>query len=213
MIAETIAGPHNPGKGGRGGGEDGNGWQMDGWVRWLEGLRGQYERRMQTMCSIFEEGKEIVKAGRFTKGKMTEGDMDEWSIVEKIQIYDFAWPLGGMFVWLRMNFESHPLWPQYKDEPEQFQNALWVHLTADKFLVLVAPGQIFAPTEEIKREKSWRYFRVCFAAVDEGEVERTSRRFVAGVREFWGKKNVDDIEELVTRGCQDEGLVDMRGAC
>lgn len=88
-------GPHDP-KHGRGGGEHEGGWQVDGWVRWLQGLRGNYERRMRTMCSILEEGKELVKSGR---RKSIDG---EWNVVDKIPLFDFIWPLGGMFVWLSL---------------------------------------------------------------------------------------------------------------
>lgn len=76
MIAELIMGPHDP-KHGRGGGNADRGWQTDGWVRWLEGLRGNYQRRMQTMCSILDEGKDLVKAGR------RKSISDEWSVVDK----------------------------------------------------------------------------------------------------------------------------------
>ena len=92
MIAELIMGPHDP-KHGRGGGKSNGGWQVDGWVRWLQGLRGNYERRMQTMCSVFEEGKELVKSGR------RKSIDHEWSVVDKVTLFDFVWPLGGMFVW------------------------------------------------------------------------------------------------------------------
>ena len=85
-------GPHDP-KHGRGGGESNGGWQMDGWVRWLQGLRGSYERRMQTMCSILDEGKELVKSGR------RRSIDNEWSVIEKVTLFGFTWPLGGMFVW------------------------------------------------------------------------------------------------------------------
>ena len=95
MIAELIIGPHDP-KHGRGGDKSAKGWKMDGWIRWLEGLRGNYERRMQTMCSILEDGKEIVKAGR------RKSMDDEWSVVKKVRLYDFIWPLGGMFVWVSL---------------------------------------------------------------------------------------------------------------
>ena len=92
MIAELIMGPHDP-RHGRGGGKSDGGWQMDGWVRWLEGLRGVYERRMQTMCSIFEEGKDLVKSGRH------KSIDNEWNVIDKVSLFDFVWPLGGMFVW------------------------------------------------------------------------------------------------------------------
>ena len=204
MIAELIMGPHD--KNGRGGGKNDGGWQTDGWVRWLEGLRGNYERRMQTMCNILEEGKELVKTGR------RRSISQEWGIVDKVPLYDFVWPLGGMFIWVHMNFETHPLWK--KTTPPKLAQALWVHLTTEKYLVLVAPGSIFAPTEEIREKRSWAYFRMCFAAVDEPDVEKLSRRFVAGVQHFWRQKNLDDIEEMSTRGIDaGEDLVDLRGAC
>ena len=92
MIAELIMGPHDV-KHGPGGGKSNGGWQMDGWVRWLQGLRGHYERRMQTMCSILEEGKELVTSGR--RRSINDG----WSVIEKVTLFEFIWPLGGMFVW------------------------------------------------------------------------------------------------------------------
>ena len=92
MIAELIMGPHDP-KHGRSGGKSNGGWQVDGWVRWLQGLRGNYERRMRTMCSVLEDGKELVKSGR------RRSIDNEWSVIEKVTLFDFKWPLGGMFVW------------------------------------------------------------------------------------------------------------------
>ncbi|KAL8724694.1 MAG: hypothetical protein Q9166_007805 [cf. Caloplaca sp. 2 TL-2023] len=185
MIAEMIMGPHNPN--GRGGGKDDRGWKTDGWVRWLEGLRGNYERRMQTMCGILERGKQLVKTGR--RQSMSE----EWSVVDTIPIFDFVWPLGGMFIWVKMNLETHPLWK--KTSHEKLSRALWIHLTTPKYLVLVCPGSLFAPTEKIREEKSFPYFRICFAAVDEEEVAPMGHRFVEGCKSFWAKKKLDDIDD------------------
>ncbi|KAI4128938.1 MAG: hypothetical protein LQ338_002490 [Usnochroma carphineum] len=142
MIAEMIMGPHSGN--GRGGGKDDLGWKTDGWVRWLEGLRGNYERRMQIMCKIFEEGKQLVKTGR--RQSMSQ----EWSVVDTVPMFDFVWPLGGMFVWVKVNFETHPLWK--KTSPEKLSRRLWIHLTTPEHLILVAPGSLFAPTEEIRQE-------------------------------------------------------------
>ena len=165
---------------------------MDGWVRWLEGLRGNYERRMQTMCRILDDGKRLVKSGR------RQSISEEWSVVETVPMFEFVWPQSGMFVWVKMNFASHPLWR--KMEAAKLARALWVFLTTRPFLVLVSPGTIFSPTREILEGKGWEFFRICFAAVDEPEVERTSVRFVQGVRAFWGKKRVEDVEEWVGVG-------------
>ncbi|KAI4163691.1 MAG: hypothetical protein LQ342_002725 [Letrouitia transgressa] len=193
VIAQMIVGPHDPN--GRGGATDDAGWETDGWVRWLEGLRGNYERRMQTMCNILESGKRLVKSGR------RRSMADDWSVVETVSMYDFVWPLGGMFVWIKLNFETHPLWKEV--DHEKLSHGFWVHLTTDKYLVLVAPGSMFATTEEIRVGKSWSYFRICFAAVDEPDVAKTSHRFVEGCKSFWRKKNVGDIEESVAMGLDD----------
>ncbi|KAL9125130.1 MAG: hypothetical protein Q9217_005619 [Psora testacea] len=212
IIAELIMGPQN--KNGKGGSKDEKGWQTDGWVRWLEGLRGNYERRMNTMCFILEEGKEIVKAGR-RKSLSAERGEDEWSVIEKTQLYDFAWPRGGMFIWLHLRFETHPLYKKV-EQHERLAKALFIHLTTPQYRVLASPGTIFAATDEIKEEKGWQYFRLCFAAVDEDLLAGLSRKLVAGIHSFWGFKNVDDVEELVLRDVDPSAgdLTDMTGiAC
>ena len=191
IIAQLIIGPqaHE----GRGGGKEDKGWKTDGWVRWLEGLRGNYERRMQSMCRILDEGSQLVEAKGASYGHRSDA---EWSLVNTTTMYSFQWPMGGMFVWVRIHFETHPLFDDPHISHEKLSHALWVNLTTPKFLVLVSPGSIFSSTEDIRVESSWRYFRICFAAVDDDEVERTSRGFVEGVRDFWGKTSGDDIEEL-----------------
>lgn len=200
MIAELIMGPQTKNDGGRGGSKDGSGWQVEGWVRWLEGLRGNYERRMQTMCSMLEEGKHLVKSGR---RQSLDGD---WGVVDKVPMYDFVWPLGGMFVWVKVNLQTHPLYK--KTTPAKLSLALWVHLTEKPHLVLVSPGTIFSPTPEIAETKGWQFYRLCFAAVDEPEVGKCSTRFVEGIKSFWGKKSLDDIEESVKRWVED-GYIPM----
>lgn len=50
----------------------------------------------------------------------------------------------------------------------------------------VSPGGIFAPTAEIRDKDAWRFFRLCFAACEEPEVEVFSERIAAAVSAFWG---------------------------
>ena len=80
--------------------------------------------------------------------------------------------------------------------------------------MLVAPGSIFAPTDDIRDKRSWAYFRICFAAVDEPDVETMSRRFVNGVKDFWDKSSLDDIGDMSRKGLEaSEGLVNLIGGC
>ncbi|RAL61701.1 hypothetical protein DID88_002769 [Monilinia fructigena] len=100
------------------------GWKTDGWVRWLEGLRGSYERRMNRMCKILEEGQYLIKQG--TSRNISDS---EWAVITKTKL--------------------------------------------------------------------------CFAAVGEEEVEKSSKRFAEGVKAFWTIKNkekLDDIDKFDVEG-------------
>jgi DNA-binding transcriptional MocR family regulator len=199
MIAELILGPDHAGlNGGKGPLPHGKGWLMDGWVRWLEGLRGNYERRMNSMCRILDAGKYQVKSGR----RHSLDDDDEWAVVEKTQVLSFDWPVGGMFVWLRIHFETHPLYHTYKKEQglaglARLSRALWIFWTTEPYQVLVAPGTMFSPTTDIAEKRGWKYFRLCFAAIDEDAVDPVTHRLADGVQSFWRIKDRKTIEKLL----------------
>jgi DNA-binding transcriptional MocR family regulator len=198
-------GPQSKQDGGRGGTKNGEGWKVDGWVRWLEGLRGNYERRMQRMCSALEQGRFILK--QQTPIKEEEND---WAVVSKVDMYEFSWPRGGMFIWIKLNLDSHPL--ASKVEGPKLAVALWQFLTTKPFLVLATPGTIFSPTDEIREAEGWKYFRLCFAAVTEEEVEASGKRFGEGVTAFWkirSKKELDDIKNMAQAQGGHEGLTGM----
>lgn len=202
MIAELILGPDHTGldkktKGGKGPLPGGEGWKADGWVRWVEGLRGNYERRMNHMARILDAGKYLVKSGRRNSLATEADDEDEWSVVEKTQLLSFDWPVGGMFLWLKIHFEDHPLWSVYKKSPGRFSKALWIHWTTDPYRVLVAPGTMFSPTDEIRDEKGWKYFRLCFAAIDEEQLAPVAKRLADGVSAFFRIKDKKIIEKLL----------------
>ncbi|KIW01507.1 hypothetical protein, variant [Verruconis gallopava] len=202
MIAELIMGPPDGPKNGSGGAKDGKGWRFDGWVRWLEGLRGEYQRRMETMCGVLSAGKTIMKSGRRSSlSQLTadlnvnDGDRDEWSVIEQTKIYDFVRPLGGMFLWVRFDFGTHPLSKQVPGP--RLARALWIYFTTDAYKVLVGPGTMFAPTQEIKERDAWECFRLCFAAAETHEIEEFSKRFVRGAKGFWKIKDKQVIDDLL----------------
>lgn len=220
VIAELIMGPakgdQDPGKGPA---KDGRGWSFDGWVRWLEGLRGNYERRMNSMCTILDQGKELVKSGRRNSladalaHTSLDSEDDGWAVVEKTSMYTFDWPVGGMFIWVKLHFDSHPLASKFPGA--SLSRALWVYWTTKPYLVLVSPGTIFSPTETIAKEDGYKFFRLCFAACDEGQVEPISERFVDGVNAFWKIKSVKRIQELLEEADieQRAGNLDLAQLC
>lgn len=174
------------------------GWHMDGWVRWLAGLRGVYERRMNTMCSILDD------EGTFQLKQSTPvNDLDnDWGVITKTRLMSFDWPRGGMFIWVRLHFENHPLWQaRGKSVPlldgPALSVALMMYLTHKPHLVLAAPGTMFSATEGVKSEQGWRYMRLCFAAEDESLVAPCATRFANGVQRFWRIKSVEEMGKLV----------------
>ena len=211
LIAELIVGPPSAKSGnGSGGLQNGKGWDADGWVRWLEGLRGEYERRMNEMCDVLEAGRAALQC--------RDGADGDWADVRQVYPYEFVRPLAGMFVWLRFDFGSHPL--ARRVPPPRLSRALWVFWTTAPFKVLVSPGGIFAPTAEIAERDAWKCFRVCFAAVPREELRPISSRFVDGVRAFWEIRDVGKIDELlededrVVMGIEDvAGMAAMTGFC
>jgi DNA-binding transcriptional MocR family regulator len=175
-----------------------SGWKVDGWVRWLEGLRGSYERRMNRMCTYLEEGRYLLKH----QTPINQADSD-WAVISKTEMYSFDWPRGGMFVWVKVHFDAHPL--AAKVSGADLAKALWIYCTGKPYLILVAPGAMFSPTPEILEKEGYKYFRLCFAAVSEEELDSSSKRFAAAIKAFWGIKDEKDLPNI------DEGSVQMEG--
>ena len=188
------------------------GWRVDGWVRWLEGLRAEYERRMVAMCRALDDGAHELKH----QTPVRPADAD-WGVITKTRLFDFRWPRGGMFVWLRMRFETHPLWGVPRADGSSRRTggdddaaaavvvdgvalctALFVLLTRKPHLVVVSPGLMFSATEAVAAARGWAHYRLCFAAEDGAdEVAACSRRFAEGVRRFWRVKRVAELERLL----------------
>ncbi|KAK1760845.1 putative aromatic amino acid aminotransferase [Echria macrotheca] len=167
------------------------GWHMDGWIRWLEGLRGSYERRMARMCRILDSDSSLLLS--------SSSPSSEWSVITKTKLIDFSWPRGGMFIWLRVRLETHPLYgiSAPETEGESLALAMTMFLTTKPYLVLVSGGSMFSATEEIRRDRGWSYFRLCFAAESEENIEASAQRFVEGVKDFWKIRSVREIKKLL----------------
>jgi hypothetical protein len=125
-----------------------------------------------------------------------------------------------MFIWLRTHLETHPLWqhpttttsstsrsttppsasgslPPVLDGPT-LAAALMVFLTEKPYRVLAAAGGMFAATDAARRDaRGWAYFRLCFAAEAEANIDRAAERFVRGVHAFWEVRDVREIERLL----------------
>lgn len=170
-----------------------SGWSTAGWVRWLEGLRGTYERRMTRMCTILDAGKDGVR-------DLASGP--DSVMVFKSPLMSFSWPRGGMFAWVKVHLARHACFQQKGVSVPRITgrilaDAMLMFLTKKPYKTLAAPGAMFAANEEIKEGRAWSYFRLCFAAEAEDRVDECSRLFAEGVGEFFNIRDVRKIEELV----------------
>lgn len=178
-----------------------SGWSTDGWVRWLSGLRGAYERRMTRMCDILDAGKDGVRDVATSRNTV---------VVTKTPRFSFSWPRGGMFAWIQVHLENHPLFAQPGVEilpwfsGKNLADALLMFLTKQPYKVLAAPGRMFAATEEISVTRAWSYFRLCFAAESEDRVDECTRMFVRGVADFFDIDDVMEMEKLVKEAEEDD---------
>ncbi|KAI0416838.1 pyridoxal phosphate-dependent transferase [Xylaria grammica] len=173
------------------------GWKTEGWVRWLEGLRGEYERRMNTMCSLLEEHAYQLKQST----PVRDADSD-WGVITKTQLYEFKWPRGGMFLWVKIHLEKHPLFGAVTSQGNvingpALSTALMFFLTHKPHLVLASPGTMFSTTPQIAAREGWSYFRLCFAAETDEMNTACSTRFGQGVQKFFRIKKIAEIEALL----------------
>ncbi|CAI4210338.1 unnamed protein product [Parascedosporium putredinis] len=150
------------------------GWSTDGWVRWLAGLRGSYERRMNRMCAIIDEYSYEPRVASKRPGL----DSD-WAYVRLHRHRCFGQQGKSRTI-------DGPL----------ISAALMIYLTHAPYKVLVAPGSMFAANDDIRQTLAWSWFRICFAAEAEEKIDDCAHRFGTGVREFFKIKNPEDIEEL-----------------
>lgn len=150
------------------------------------------------MCIILEENAFELKQS--TPNKQAEAD---WGVITKTRLFEFDWPRGGMFVWVRVFFEQHPLYqsPGTEEIPvidgSTLAKAFLIHSTHAPHLVLGSPGGMFSATPEILAERGWKYVRLCFAAESDENVDAGSLRFARSIQRFFRIKTVAEIEKLV----------------
>ncbi|KAH7921371.1 PLP-dependent transferase [Leucogyrophana mollusca] len=155
------------------------GWQMDGFCRWLQSLRLDYQRRRDFLLEVFR--REVEPTG-----------------YASVNV-----PEGGMFVWIEVYFERHP---RYRSEPPVAGSSTVAPRTnvevlllelLEKFIeldVVIMPSVLFAIEEHPRwiddgarhvpiRDRT-RFYRATFAGTEE-TIEKGMTRLGRALREFF----------------------------
>ncbi|GAA5849914.1 hypothetical protein JCM5353_009063 [Sporobolomyces roseus] len=189
-------------------------WGFTGYLRWLKGIKAQYRDRRDLMVDLLVEN---CSAGLDARQLSSENENERvWGIFMKDQgslmsqekggseavggkkILSFVAPQGGMFIWLRIHFASHPsfhLLPVSK-----LLESLWEDLAEHN--VLVAPGSMFSgrefppklPTQEfddfdfsasVEPESGDGFFRIAFSTASQEQMKEATRIIGKRVEKFF----------------------------
>ncbi|GAA5826415.1 hypothetical protein JCM3770_004697 [Rhodotorula araucariae] len=175
-------------------------WGLDGYLRWLKGIKAQYRDRRNTLVDALLDGAhaslETRQAGSSTFEYWTRApDVDEKGFRSEKgsqkRILSFVSPQGGMFVWLRVHFAEHPSFRHKSTSALLLE--LWTDLAEHN--VLVAPGTMFsatdfpptpAPADDLAlTEDGDGFFRIAFSTATPEQMQEAARVIGARVDKFF----------------------------
>jgi aromatic amino acid aminotransferase I len=125
-------------------------WGIDGFVRWIDGLRINYLGRRNLLCEALAEGQDLIVTAQPSlenqhstnvelhdtyvlfptipgpkKRKHTSSDVDEEhrpGSKSRVRMYEFRVPPAGFYVWVQINLSSHPLSHPARDGKPQLSS-------------------------------------------------------------------------------------------
>ena len=162
-------------------------WGLDGYFRWLQGLRFQYKARRDLILDLltthFKVKKQVLEImpGIWQLGykgynhpSTVKGFFSSEEKVSGNHLVSFVPPTAGMFIWIRVHFEHHPSYAKRlyqfqsgltKSSPEhEMTDELFIKLA--KKLVLVVPGTFFSTNGSSPGStpsKHVGYYRISFS--------------------------------------------------
>ncbi|KAI6026069.1 pyridoxal phosphate-dependent transferase [Pisolithus marmoratus] len=152
----------------------GEGWGIDGFMKWVSSLCREYERRRNLFMDVFRRE------------------------VEGLGLASAETPKSGMFVWIKINVERHPRYrkSEKSDKPgvpitntAELMNDLFrklldcglVMMPASTFAIVDQTGQV--PTDSHITDRV-NFFRATFVGTDE-VIEDGLKIFAHGLEEFF----------------------------
>ncbi|KAH9012429.1 PLP-dependent transferase [Lactarius pseudohatsudake] len=170
-------------------------WTFDGYIRWLRGLRTQYQHRRDFLVDCLAEEFELSPEPSITTTSggpallcaYPRGSVSGGLLGEKARpLLSFVPPSSGMFVWVKLHFGDVP---DKRDESDGSvltpERQFWGKLA--KAGVVVGPGWIFAPTlgaPSTEADRQTGHVRVSYTPSDMETTRRGIKIFAQTLREF-----------------------------
>lgn len=122
-------------------------WGQDGFIRWMQNIRSEYQRRRDWMVAAFSDQFELVPAEQCSDLPGEQGMVALLKSADDtkkpLPVFSFVPPTAGMFVWAKFYLNSNPNFKKILSQgnaldPEQtFANQLWQEFSGE--LVSVRP--------------------------------------------------------------------------
>lgn len=177
-------------------------WGIDGYVRWLRGLRTQYTARRDALVdALFEEFEKegitfdiVDGTGNFEGNKMFKADVPETSSASNpsgkdkgIQV-SFVPPTSGMFLWVQVHFTStaNPIAVSgFDNHAATHEGKLWSRLADEGLLVL--PGWMFRGGKEHQHSDDPNevgYYRISFSDPTREDMKKAMNVFARMLKSY-----------------------------
>lgn len=124
-------------------------WGQDGFVRWMQNIRLQYQERRDWMVAAFARHFEIVPAEECANLPGAQGFVGMLKTKDeakkRVPVLSFVPPTGGMFIWTKFYLASNPGFKKLLKQgnsldPEQtLANQLWQDLTNELVSLKTVP--------------------------------------------------------------------------
>lgn len=162
-----------------------NRWGTQGYLQWCAGLCEQYRVRRDWMLNSLSSKFSLTQEGERMVAK-----------VGGKNVLSFTPPVGGMFIWCTVHFDTHPGYRQFVGEDaatkstkeHEFEVSFWKRLVEAR--VLVTPGWYFTPFEgagipSSNSESGKGYFRLAYSFESREDMEEGIRRLADVMKKEW----------------------------
>ncbi|KAG1753995.1 pyridoxal phosphate-dependent transferase [Suillus paluster] len=175
-------------------------WTYDGYIRWLRGLRTEYQQRrdffidclaeefhLQAVPAIAGVWQDCIVYRASSKVKKSSSISEKYPGRNRT-MFSFVPPAAGMFVWMKLHLNQHPSFTP--GDEDTLETKLWTKLAENG--VLFGPGWMFAANAMSKDSDSTGagHFRVSFSNAEFPDLKKAVTIYGRVIREFFEEENL-----------------------